>query len=73
MPSDQVVCRSDHAYVGYPVAFYWQGHRLEVTRILSESHDPAGYSFEVLNQAFGQFELFYDLNTDTWSVSQPSS
>ncbi len=36
MPADQVECRSDHAYLGYPVAFHWQGHRLEVARIISE-------------------------------------
>jgi hypothetical protein len=67
-PADQVECRSDHAYLGYPVAFYWQGIRLEVGRIMSESHHPAGYSFEVLNQEFGQFKLIYDMNTDQWSV-----
>jgi hypothetical protein len=70
MPADQVECRSDHAYPGLPVVFYWQGNRLQVTRIISESHGPAGYSFNVLNQEFGLFELFYDLNIDQWSVKQ---
>jgi len=70
MPADQVECRSDHAYLGYPVAFFWQGTRLEVARILSESHNPSGYSFEILNLEFGQFELIYDLNSDQWSVGR---
>jgi hypothetical protein len=67
-PADQVECRSDQAYIGYPVAFYWQGNRLQVARIISESHHPAGYSFEVLTQELGQFELIYDMNADQWSV-----
>jgi len=70
MPSDLVECRSDHAYIGFPVAFYWQDKRLEVSRILSENQDPTVYTFRVLNQEFGYFELIYDLNTDDWSVQQ---
>jgi len=68
MPADQVECHSDHAYLGYPVAFYWQGNRLEVARIISEAHHPRGYSFKVLDQGSRQFELIYNLNTDHWSI-----
>jgi len=68
MPADQVECRSDHAYLGYPVAFHWQDHRLEVARIISEAHHPTGYSFMVLDLGSRQFELTYDLNTDHWSI-----
>jgi hypothetical protein len=70
MPTDRVECRSDHAYIGHPLAFYWQGKRLEVTKIISEKQDPAGYSFQVLNQEYGCFVLVYDLNTDEWFVYQ---
>jgi hypothetical protein len=70
MASGQVECRSDHAYPGYPVAFYWQGERLEVTQVLSERRDPAGYTFRVSNERFGIFELNYNSNTDEWSVHQ---
>lgn len=70
MPSDRVECRSDHAYIGYPIAFYWQSERMEVAQILSENHHPAGYSFRVRNAEFGQFELNYDIQTDEWSVQQ---
>jgi len=68
MPSDRVECRSDHAYIGHTVAFYWQEQRLEVAKIISEKQDPSGYLFRVLTEEFGCFDLFYDLNTDEWSV-----
>ena len=70
MPTIRVECRSDHAYIGHPLAFYWQDKRLEVALIVSEYHNPAGYSFRVLNEEYGCFELIYDLNTDEWSVQQ---
>jgi len=70
MAPDQVECRSDHAYPGYPVAFYWQTERLEVSQVLSENQSPAGYSFRVLNEHLGIFELKYDISTDQWSVQQ---
>jgi hypothetical protein len=67
---DKVECRSDHAYPGYPVAFYWQGSRLEVTEILSEEQHPRGYSFLVRNENLGIFELNFDIDSDQWSVEQ---
>lgn len=71
MPPDLVECRSDHAYLGFPLAFYWLDMRLEVTKILSETHDPAGHAFKVVNQEYGCFDLIYDTSTDRWSVRQP--
>jgi hypothetical protein len=68
--SDRVECRSDHAYVGYPIAFFWQESRLEVAELLSENRNPLGYSFRVRNEPFGIFELDYDISTDQWSVHQ---
>ncbi|OGO65547.1 MAG: hypothetical protein A2029_09035 [Chloroflexi bacterium RBG_19FT_COMBO_47_9] len=70
MPSDPVECRSDYAYIGYPVAFFWRDKRLEVTQILSETRVSSGYSFRILNREVGFFELFYDLSTDVWTVQQ---
>jgi hypothetical protein len=67
---DQVICHSDHAYLGYPLAFYWQGQRLEVTEILEQIRTPLGYSFRVRNVEFGIFKLDYDLNADEWTVDQ---
>lgn len=71
MTSDRVECRSDHDYIGHPLAFYWQGKRLEVSKVLAQIKTPAGTSFRVQNDAFGIFELDYDPNTDQWSVYQP--
>jgi hypothetical protein len=68
MSTDRVECRSDHAYIGYPIAFFWQDKRLEVTKIISENHNPAGYSFTVLSEEYGCFKLLYDVDTDHWSV-----
>ena len=67
---DLVICRSDHNYIGYPLAFYWQEHRLEVTEILEQNRTPKGYSFRVRNAEFGIFNLDYDQNADEWSVNQ---
>jgi hypothetical protein len=70
MTSDLVECRSDHDYIGQPLAFYWQDKRLEVMEILAENRTPWGYSFRVRNEDYGIFELNYDMNTDQWSVIQ---
>jgi hypothetical protein len=67
---DKVECRSDHAYPGYPVAFYWQGLRLEVTEIVSEEQHPRGYTFLARNENLGIFELNFDIDSDQWSVEQ---
>ena len=70
MPIDQVECRSDHAYIGHPLAFYWLDKRLEVAQIVSENHSPVGYIFQVLTDELEYFALIYDLNTDNWSVQK---
>ena len=71
MTLDRVECRSDHDYVGHPLAFYWQGKRLEVTKVLAQIKTPQGTLFRVQNDVFGIFELDYDPNADQWSVYQP--
>lgn len=67
---DQVECRSDFEYAQRPLAFYWQGMRLEVAEVLSRNRSPVGYSFRVRNADLGIFELNYDVHTDEWSVIQ---
>ena len=67
---DRVICRSDHDYIGYPLAFYWQDQRLEVAEVLVQNRTPTGYSFRVRNEELGIFELDYDFITDQWSVYQ---
>jgi hypothetical protein len=68
--SDRVICRSDHDYLGYPLAFYWQEQRLEVAEILAENRTPTGFSFRVRIEKHGVFELIYDQKADEWSVHQ---
>ena len=65
---DRVECRSDHEYIGHPLAFYWQDKRLEVAEVLLQNRTPLGYTFQVRNNDFGLFELIYDTSTDEWSV-----
>ncbi len=67
---DEVICRSDHAYIGYPIAFYWQNQRLEVNEVLAQNRTPTGYTFRVSTHKYGIFELEYDLSSDQWSVQQ---
>jgi len=67
---DRVEVRSDHDYIGRPLAFDFQGMRLEVTEVISQTQNPAGYAFRVLNDDFGIFELNYDTRSDQWSVNQ---
>lgn len=69
MPA-RVECRSDHAYPGHPLAFYWQEQRIEVDQVLAENRSPRGYSFHVSTQDRGVFVLDYDMQTDQWSVQQ---
>lgn len=67
---DPVEMRSDHDYIGRPLAFTWHNERLEVTQVLLQSRTPQGYTFKVLNEREGTFELSFDLSTDQWSVEQ---
>ena len=67
---DQVICRSDHDYLGHPLAFYWQEQRLQVDEILSQARTPTGYSFKVRSAKVGIFELDYHQESDQWSVRQ---
>lgn len=69
MVPDRVECRSDHEYIGRPLAFYWQDLRLEVTRVLAESRTPQSFVFRVQAANNELFELVYDHNTDQWSVT----
>jgi hypothetical protein len=70
MTPERVEVRSDHEYIGHPLAFYWQDKRLVVAEILFQNRTPGGYTFRVRNDEYGLFELDYDTSTDEWSVHQ---
>lgn len=69
---DQVECRSDSEYAGRPLAFFWQGQRLEVSDVLAQWRTPRGKAFRVRVLGDLVFELFYDESFDTWTVSEES-
>jgi hypothetical protein len=70
--SQRVECLSSSTYAERPLAFYWQGQRLEVERILARWRTPAANCFRVLTRGGqGAFELLYDECTDTWHI-QPA-
>ncbi len=64
-----VECHSSSTYAERPVAFYWQGQRLEVERILARWRTPAASCFRVLTRG-GQraFDLQYDEGADAWRI-----
>ncbi|PWB55673.1 MAG: hypothetical protein C3F13_03075 [Anaerolineales bacterium] len=70
MAEAQVECRSDHDYIGRPLAFYWQDQRVVVEAVLLDKRIPTGYSFLVLTEKGDRFELDYDIDKDQWSVHQ---
>jgi hypothetical protein len=70
MAADRVEIRSNHEYIGRPLAFYWQNRRLEVTAVLVQNHTPTGFTFRVQAEDTAIYELIYDLDADQWSVQQ---
>jgi hypothetical protein len=65
----RVECRSNSTYAERPLAFYWQGQRLEVERILARWRTPTANCFRVLVRGNpGTFELQYDEITDAWRI-----
>jgi hypothetical protein len=71
MTGDWVECRSDHDYIGHPLAFAWQGQHFEVAEVVGESRTPGGFHFRVRTTDAQVFELDYDITTDHWTVNQP--
>jgi hypothetical protein len=67
-----VECHSSSTYAERPMAFYWQGQRLEVERILARWRTPSALCFRVLTRSSQcTFELQYDESADTWRI-QPA-
>jgi hypothetical protein len=66
---DVVECRSSASYAGRPLAFSWQGQRLDVAEILSRWRTPTGLGFRVRTTQEQVFDLFYDESLDEWSIS----
>jgi hypothetical protein len=66
----RVECRSDHDYIGRPLAFEWQGKRFIVDDVLLENRTPAGFQFKVRTADNEAFELDYEIITEAWTIHQ---
>jgi len=66
--TDIVECRSDFAYAQRPIAFVWQGRRIEVQQVLNSWRSPSGISFTVLTEEQSVFTLTYLDSDDHWSI-----
>jgi len=63
-----VECHSGYTYAERPVAFYWQGERLEVDRIAAQWQAPDGKHFRVSTRDGQVFELVYSEPGAKWQV-----
>lgn len=68
--SDLVKCRSEHTYAQHPVAFAWEGERLEVESVEAQWQTPGVKHFRVRTAEKGTFELAYNLEEDQWQIHQ---
>lgn len=66
-----VECHSEYEYAEKPLAFWWQGRRLEISQILDQWRVPGGKGFLVKTQDEQIFELFYGELFDEWRIHQP--
>jgi hypothetical protein len=66
--TDQVECHSGYEYAQRPVAFSWQGLRLQVSRILDEARTPEGKRFLVQAGDGKEFYLAYSESRDEWTI-----
>ena len=69
---DRVECYAGYTYPQRPVAFWWQGRRLEVTTVRSEARLPSGRRFLVETANEQVFEINYNQIQDTWTVREVS-
>ena len=67
--TSRVECYAGSSYPERPLAFNWQGQRLQVLEIIEQHRQPNGISFLVRSdQDEKVFELFYNHNTTIWRV-----
>jgi hypothetical protein len=67
--ADQVECHSGYAYGERPVAFQWEGQRLEVKELISGAHAEQGRRFRVLAGDGETYELAYNQAADDWQIT----
>jgi len=67
--NNPVECYSGVEYPERPLAFIWQGTRLEVDEILESHRIPEGKFFRVTTKDGQSFALRYDQLADRWSIT----
>ena len=68
MTETTVECHSGYAYAQRPVAFEWEGQKLEIETIVAEWQTPEGKYFRVEINDQRNFELFYDPFQERWNI-----
>jgi len=70
--TDRVECHSGYEYAQRPIAFYWEGDRLEIEEIIASWRHPDGKCFSVRavnNDLFDlAFTLQYNQVNDQWRI-----
>lgn len=64
----RVECYSGSEYAERPLAFFWQGERFTVQKILNHAITPQGKSFRILTADGREFSLSYDQQMDRWKI-----
>ena len=65
---DLVVCLSGVEYAERPLAFTWEGRRLEIAEILERWRGPGEKGFRIKTTEGQVFELTYREIPDDWRV-----
>ena len=69
MGDELVECHSGFKYAERPLALHWEGERLEIEQIVSQSRIPGGKRFQVRVRDGRVFDLFYGELYDEWRVN----
>lgn len=70
MSTEVVECYSGETYAERPLAFHWQGERLEIVQIETRWQSPEGRYFRVRVMDGHVFDLFYHEALDEWKITE---
>lgn len=65
---DLVEVHSGYTYGERPLAFHWEGRRLEVKTVLASWRTPQGAHFRIRTTDDRDFELAYQEVADEWQI-----
>jgi len=67
---DPVECHSGYEYPQRPTAIYWNGVRHQIKSITAEWRTPEGKYFRVEIMKGTLFELFFEQETNHWTIKE---